>query len=143
TTIPYTDDFGIVPLKAIKQPLPDYPTWARRVGYAGIVVVSLVVDSAGRVAAVRVDRSVPGLDSAVVAAAKRWEFTPALWSDEPAERSFRIAFRFGGNRGPAPDSSWAEIISEQELVRQSFLLEKLRADSTALSARAHFAPSDA
>jgi TonB family protein len=143
TTIPYTDDFGIVPLKAIKQPLPDYPNWARRLGYPGIVVVSLAVDTAGRVADVRVDQSVPGLDSAAVAAARRWEFTPALWSHEPAERSFRIAFRIGGNRGPAPDSSWAETISQEELGRQHVLLEKLRADSTALSARAHFAPSDA
>jgi tetratricopeptide (TPR) repeat protein len=54
-----------------------------------------------------------------------------------------IPIRFGGNRGPGPDSSWIEILSSEEARRQGELRARFRADTTALGARAHLVPSAA
>ena len=49
----------------------------------GTVVLEALVDEQGRVADARVLRSLPLLDESALAAAKQWEFTPALLNGEP------------------------------------------------------------
>lgn len=60
-----------------------YPDDARALGIQGDVELESIVDVDGKVAAVRVLRSVPGLDSAAIDAAKQWEFAPALLNGTP------------------------------------------------------------
>ncbi len=71
-----------------------YPAAAWKHGIHGLVVMSAYVDSVGRVGEVKVVRSVPGLDAAAVAAARRWQFRPATRDGRPAGAWTSIPIRF-------------------------------------------------
>ena len=64
------------PTQATKTVKAEYPPDAKAAGLQGDVQLETIVDTYGKVAAVRVVHSIPGLDDAAVQAAKRWEFTP-------------------------------------------------------------------
>lgn len=64
------------------------------------VLVSVQVRADGGVGGVRVLRSVPGLDSVAVAAARRWRFRPATSGGRAAPVRVAIPFEFGVT--PAP-----------------------------------------
>jgi periplasmic protein TonB len=49
----------------------------------GVVILEAVIDAQGRVASVRVLRSIALLDQAAVEAVRKWRFTPAFLNDEP------------------------------------------------------------
>ena len=68
---------------AKKSVKAEYPDEARAARIQGEVTLETIIDGDGKVAAVRVIRSVPGLDGAAIAAAKQWEFTPALLNGTP------------------------------------------------------------
>ncbi len=65
---------GVPVPKKTKHVQPTYPAEALAEGLRGIVILDLVIDTTGYVAAANVIRSVPGLDEAAIAAAKQWEF---------------------------------------------------------------------
>jgi len=69
--------------KVVRAVKPDYPRSARLAGVEGLVVVQVVIGADGDVeeAQTRVLRSVPGLDSAAIAAVAQYRFTPALGRD--------------------------------------------------------------
>jgi TonB family protein len=71
------------PPAAKKSVKAEYPDEARAARIQGEVTLETIIDNDGKVAAVRVIRSVPGLDGAAIAAAKQWEFTPALLNGTP------------------------------------------------------------
>jgi tetratricopeptide (TPR) repeat protein len=77
-------------------------------------------------------------EAAAITAAMRWEFRRTSMAGR-----VEVPIRFGGNRGPGPDSSWIEILSGEEERRQDELRARFRADTTALGARAHLVPSAA
>jgi TonB family protein len=53
---------------------PEYPPAALAQGLRGIVILALTIDTAGKVSAVDVVRSLPPFDDAAVAAARQWEY---------------------------------------------------------------------
>jgi protein TonB len=84
------------PPRALRQPKPEYPPEAFVKKVEGVVTVEILIDATGRVARVRVVRSIPLLDAAAVAAVRQWAFEPALRKGRPVATlavcpvSFRI-----------------------------------------------------
>lgn len=78
------------------NPSPKYPEIARRRGYEGEVLLSVVVSADGTVATVRVKRSSGHsiLDRAAVEAVAKWEFIPARRMGAPVSLPVDIPVRF-------------------------------------------------
>ena len=73
---------------------PEYPDQAKAQGQRGIVILSLLIDTDGKVASVEVVRSVPAFDEAAVAAARQWEYeiTKVAGKPVPVRLSVPITF---------------------------------------------------
>lgn len=82
------------PPVAITQVKPVYPDLAREAGVDGTVMLRVLVGKDGRVMDVHVDRSIPMLDGAAVAAARQWVFTPALSNGHPVMVWVAVPIRF-------------------------------------------------
>lgn len=67
---------GLRPPAKLKDVMPVYPDIAMRARISGMVILEAVIDAEGRVANVKVLRSVPLLDQAAIDAVRQWEFTP-------------------------------------------------------------------
>lgn len=80
--------------EAIERVPPVYPPLARAAGVEGTVSVQVLVDRAGQVRDVRVESSVPMLDSAAVDAVRQWRFKPARSNTRPTAVWVAIPFRF-------------------------------------------------
>jgi len=85
---PDADDDIIVPFAAVsdrpvlkKRIAPIYPELAKKAGLEGMVTVSVLIGTDGRVEQVKVLKSIPMLDEAAISAAKQYEFTPAKQRD--------------------------------------------------------------
>ncbi|MGB9907099.1 MAG: energy transducer TonB [Candidatus Saccharicenans sp.] len=85
---------NIAPPKIIKKVEPVYPEEARRAGVEGIVILEVTTDKFGRVAAVRVLRSVPPLDQAAIEAVKQWVYEPVIIDGEPRPIIFTVNVTF-------------------------------------------------
>ena len=89
-----------------------YPEKAKASRVEGTVVLELTVDQEGDVTAVKVLRSVPGLDEAAVETAKEWKYEP---SDSESSRTFREPVTFELEKTPEPkDERSLENLSFQE-----------------------------
>ena len=73
---------------------PAYPPVAQRARVEGVVILEAVIDAQGRVASVRVLRSIALLDEAAVDAVKQWRFTPALLNAEPVPVVMTVTVNF-------------------------------------------------
>lgn len=73
----------IKPPKKLHDVKPVYPPMAQAERVQGVVIVEAVLDATGRVAAVRVLRSIPLLDEAALDAVRQWQFEPALVDGQP------------------------------------------------------------
>jgi len=78
----------------VSQVKPVYPDMAREAGVDGTVQLRVLVGKDGRVKDVHVDRSIPMLDGAAVAAARLWVFTPALSNGHPVMVWVAVPIRF-------------------------------------------------
>jgi TonB family protein len=84
----------------IKQPLKIrdvrlmYPPIARDAGVSGVVVVEVLIDSAGDVAEAHILRSIPLLDQAALDAVKQWRFVPTLVNGEPRAAIMTVTVNF-------------------------------------------------
>jgi protein TonB len=78
----------------VSQVKPLYPDMAREAGVDGTVQLRVLVGKDGRVKDVHVDRSIPLLDEAAVAAARLWVFTPALSNGHPVMVWLAVPIRF-------------------------------------------------
>lgn len=79
----YVQD-GVTAPKATFTPEPDFSEEARKAKFQGEVTLSLVVDKAGNVARIRVDKVLGhGLDEHAMQAMKAWRFLPATRNGEP------------------------------------------------------------
>jgi len=81
------------PYKIVDVP-PVYPGVAQRARVDGVVILEAVIDAQGRVATVRVLRSIALLDQAAVDAVKQWRFTPALLNAEPVPVVMTVTVNF-------------------------------------------------
>ncbi len=99
------------PRKRVDQ-MAAYPENAKASRVEGTVVLELTVDEEGNVTAVKVLRSVPGLDEAAVEAAKGWKYEPG---DSDSSRTFREPVTFELEKTPEPkDERSLENLSFQE-----------------------------
>jgi len=69
--------------KLIKGAKPVYPDDAYAKRIEGTVMLQILIDTQGRVADVKVVKSIPELDAAAVATVRRWRFTPARKNGQP------------------------------------------------------------
>jgi TonB family protein len=72
-----------VPPKVKKVTRPKYPDSAYNNRIEGVVLVELLIDEGGCVAATRVVESIPGLDEAALACVSKWRFVPAQQDGHP------------------------------------------------------------
>jgi len=79
-----------------RNPPPNYPMFARRKGYQGIVVLEVRIDRKGSVSQVKVFRSsqYPVLDKAAIKAVKNWSFEPGKKEGTPVDMWVTIPIRF-------------------------------------------------
>lgn len=73
---------------------PEYPDEAKAQGQRGIVILSLLIDTAGKVASVEVVRSVPAFDEAAVAAARLWEYEITKVAGQPVPVRLSVPITF-------------------------------------------------
>jgi TonB family protein len=73
---------------------PEYPGLAARAHVTGIVILEAVVDRNGRVADVRVLRSIPLLDKAAVEAVRKWHYSPLLLNGTPERFALTVTVGF-------------------------------------------------
>ncbi len=79
------DKEGIVlPPRATYTPEPDFSQQARHAKYQGTVVLNIVVDKAGRISRIRLERALGmGLDENAMEGVKQWRFNPATRNGQP------------------------------------------------------------
>jgi protein TonB len=82
--------------RVLRGASPKYPAAARKAGWEGAVVVSILVDETGRAAAVTIRESsrYDSLDEAAVEAVKKWRFSPARRNGEPVASMHTVRVRF-------------------------------------------------
>jgi protein TonB len=73
---------------------PKYPELAKKAGIQGTVVINVTVSKTGRVEDARVFKSIPMLDDAALAAAKKCVFKPAKQRDKFVKVKLNIPFNF-------------------------------------------------
>jgi TonB family protein len=94
TPIRVGDIPGMKPPTVRKNVKPEHPIVAMKARVEGTVVLEALVDEQGRVADVRVTKSIPLLDQAAMDAARQWEFTPTLMNGEPVPVLLQLEMDF-------------------------------------------------
>ncbi|HUG80519.1 MAG TPA: TonB family protein [Bryobacterales bacterium] len=81
---------GVIPARLSEMTDPDYTEEARIARHEGIVVMEAVITAQGRVAELRLVRSIGlGLDEKAAEAVRRWTFIPACKDNQPVP--FRVS----------------------------------------------------
>jgi len=80
--------------EAITKVPPTYPDIAREASVDGTVLVQALVGKDGKVHDVRVQKSIPMLDAAAIAAVKQWVFKPALSNNKPVAVWVAVPVKF-------------------------------------------------
>ncbi|MGB8960095.1 MAG: energy transducer TonB [Candidatus Aminicenantales bacterium] len=84
----------VKPPRLVRRIEPAYPELARQARAEGVVILEATTDIYGRVAAVRVLRSLPLLDGAAVDAVRQWVYEPLLVNGRPRPVTFTVTVRF-------------------------------------------------
>jgi TonB family protein len=84
----------VMPPKLVKQVEPVYPAEARKAGIEGVVILEATTDLYGRVAGVKILRSIPPLDQAAVDALKQWVYEPMVVDGKPRPVTFTVTLQF-------------------------------------------------
>jgi protein TonB len=82
------------PPRLVRRIEPAYPELARQARAEGVVILEATTDIHGRVAAVRVLRSIALLDAAAVDAVRQWVYEPLLINGRPRPVTFTVTVRF-------------------------------------------------
>ena len=85
---------GIRPPTKRRHVNPVYPDLALRAHLRATVVVECVIDTAGRVADVRVVRGHPLFDAAALEAVRQWVYSPTLLNGTPVAVALTVTVRF-------------------------------------------------
>jgi TonB family protein len=107
---------NIPPPARLKLVNPVYPEEAKSARVQGVVVLEVTVDPEGRVADVRVLRSVPMLDVAAVEAVQQWEYEPTLLNGVAVPVVMTVTVNFtladeGPSSRPVPPEAWAMMLN--------------------------------
>jgi len=78
----------------IHKEKPIYPELARKAGIEGIVVVTVTIGKDGKVEDAKIFKSIPMLDEAALAAARKCIFKPAKQRDKYVRVKMNIPFHF-------------------------------------------------
>jgi TonB family protein len=92
----------VMPPKLIKPVDPVYPEAARKANVEGVVILEAKTDTYGKVASVKVLRSIPLLDQAAVDAVRQWVYEPMVVDGKPQEVTFTVTVRFDLNKDKKP-----------------------------------------
>ena len=92
----------VMPPKLIKQVDPIYPEEAAKAGVEGVVIMEVTTDTYGRIAAVKVLRSIPQLDQAAIDAVKQWVYEPMIINGQPQPVVFTVTVRFNLDKDKKP-----------------------------------------
>lgn len=84
----------IKPPRLIKKVKHVYPEIARQAKVEGVVILEATTDIYGRVARVKVLRSIPLLDQAAVDAVRQWVYEPKIVGGEPRAITFTVTVQF-------------------------------------------------
>jgi TonB family protein len=85
----------IDPPKALYRVEPAYTEAARKIRFEGVVVLSLLIGSDGRVADVTVLRGLPfGLTENAVSAARQWRFEACTFNGNPVSVRYTLTIQF-------------------------------------------------
>jgi TonB family protein len=84
----------IMPPKLVKEVEPIYPAEARKAGIEGVVIMEATTDLYGRVADVKVLRSIPALDQAAKDAVRQWVYEPMIVDGKPRPVTFTVTLQF-------------------------------------------------
>lgn len=84
----------VKPPRKIKDARPIYPAAAREAKKQGTVILEIVISAEGKVASVKVVRSLPPLDQAAVEAVQQWRYAPTLMSGKPTAVVMTVALNF-------------------------------------------------
>jgi TonB family protein len=78
------------------NPLPAYPSLARKMGHEGIVLLAAEILSDGRVGQLVVKKSsgFPSLDQSAMDAVRRWKFIPAKWMGKAVSAWVDVPVKF-------------------------------------------------
>ena len=79
---------------ATKKTAPDYPPIAKQLKVAGRVEVDVTIDADGNVESVKIVSGNAMLTQSVVAAVKKWKFTPFKQGDAPTKAVAALDFDF-------------------------------------------------
>ncbi|HKD79367.1 MAG TPA: energy transducer TonB [Candidatus Angelobacter sp.] len=86
---------GVSPPRAIYTPEPEFSEEARKAKYQGVVVLSIVVGTDGRVHSPQVIRSLGmGLDEKAIEGVKTWKFDPSKKDGRPVAVQMQIEVAF-------------------------------------------------
>jgi TonB family protein len=95
----------VEPVRLIEKVDPIYPETAKKAKVEGVVVLEGNADIRGRVASVKVLRSVPLLDQAAVDALRQWVYEPLVIEGKPRPFVFTVTMRFRLDSGKGAVSS--------------------------------------
>ncbi len=84
----------VKPPKLVREVQPVYPKEAAKAGVEGVVIMEATTDTFGRIAAVKILRSIPLLDQAAVDALKQWVYEPMVIDGKPHPVVFTVTMRF-------------------------------------------------
>jgi TonB family protein len=88
-------DGGVVPPKATYTPEPEFSKEAQKAKFQGTVILSIVVDKAGNVSRIRLERALGmGLDENAMEEMKTWRFNPATRKGQPVALEMNIEISF-------------------------------------------------
>jgi protein TonB len=80
--------------KKLKDVSPVYPKMATEARVQGVVILECTLSPQGRVAEVKVLRSIPLLDDAAIDAVKQWVYTPTLLNGVPVPVIMTVTVNF-------------------------------------------------
>jgi len=88
------DSGGDHPAQVLSKVEPEYPYAQRARGYQGTVTLEVTVGVDGVPKEIRVVRSDPAFDAAVITAVRQWRFTPARKDGQPVESTVTLPISF-------------------------------------------------
>jgi TonB family protein len=80
--------------RALKLPIPEYPTQARMVGASGTIIVKVIIDEQGNVIAAQAIGGHPALKASAEKAARQARFTPTQEQGRPIKVLGKVTYNF-------------------------------------------------